>query len=173
MIEEVFGLTETGELINNETGRVYCVKGISALDLQDELNKLIKENKELKEERKGFEGCSHNWGILYDEAKNVIKELDEENNELKQRIQRLEAYKESSAKFTKEVEDFFKRHEIDTVNFHILDTVFEMYEFYYDKCNELEKQNKELKQKTESFKMEIAELRESEKDNYNITDGLW
>ena len=49
MSEKIFGLTETGELINNETGRVYCVKGISALDLQDILNRLIKENKELKE----------------------------------------------------------------------------------------------------------------------------
>ena len=48
MSEKIFGLTETGELINNETGRVYCVKGISALDLQDILNRLIKENKELK-----------------------------------------------------------------------------------------------------------------------------
>ena len=50
MSEKIFGLTETGELINNETGRVYCVKGISALDLQDILNRLIKENKELKKE---------------------------------------------------------------------------------------------------------------------------
>lgn len=39
--------------------------------------------------------------------------------------------------------------------------------------NELNDENKKLKQKIESLKMEIAELRESEKDNYNITDGLW
>lgn len=49
MTEEIYGLTDMGELINNETGRVYCVKGICALALQDELNTLIKENKELKE----------------------------------------------------------------------------------------------------------------------------
>ena len=42
-----------------------------------------------------------------------------------------------------------------------------------DILNELHEENKELKQKIESLKMEIAELRESEKDNYNITDGLW
>ena len=36
-----------------------------------------------------------------------------------------------------------------------------------------EKENKELKKEIESLKMEIAELRESERDNYNITDGLW
>lgn len=38
--------------------------------------------------------------------------------------------------------------------------------------NQFSDENKELKQKIESLKMEIAELRESEKDNYNITDGL-
>ena len=37
---------------------------------------------------------------------------------------------------------------------------------------QIEKNNK-LKQKIEALKMEIAELRESEKDNYNISDGLW
>ena len=42
-----------------------------------------------------------------------------------------------------------------------------------NKLNELNDENKKLKQKIESLKMEIAELRESEKDNYNITDGLW
>lgn len=41
------------------------------------------------------------------------------------------------------------------------------------KLKEVVEENKELKQKIESLKMEIAELRESEKDNYNITDGLW
>ena len=33
--------------------------------------------------------------------------------------------------------------------------------------------NNELKQKIEALKMEMAELRESEKDNYNISDRLW
>ncbi|MBO5180141.1 MAG: hypothetical protein J6B87_07355 [Clostridia bacterium] len=37
----------------------------------------------------------------------------------------------------------------------------------------LQKESKELKQEIETLKIEIAELRESEKDNYNITDGLW
>lgn len=36
-----------------------------------------------------------------------------------------------------------------------------------------EKENKELKKEIEALKMEIAELKESEKDNYNIADGLW
>ena len=37
----------------------------------------------------------------------------------------------------------------------------------------LKTENKELKKEIELLKIEIAELRESEKDNYNITDGLW
>lgn len=42
-----------------------------------------------------------------------------------------------------------------------------------NKLNELHEENKEFKQKIEALKMEIVELRESKKDNYNITDGLW
>ena len=44
---------------------------------------------------------------------------------------------------------------------------------YKKEIKKLKGENKELKQKIEALKMEIAELRESEKDNYNITDGLW
>ena len=49
----------------------------------DVMNELNDENNELKEERKGFESCSHNWEILYDEAKNKVEELSKENKELK------------------------------------------------------------------------------------------
>lgn len=48
--------------------------------------KLKKEINELKEERKGFESCSHNWGLLYDEAKNKVEELSKENQELKKQL---------------------------------------------------------------------------------------
>lgn len=43
----------------------------------------------------------------------------------------------------------------------------------YDWNKKVEGENEELKQEIESLKMEIAELKESERDNYNITDGLW
>lgn len=39
--------------------------------------------------------------------------------------------------------------------------------------DELKEENKELKQRIEVLEIEIAELRESENDNYNISDGLW
>ena len=84
-----------------------------------------------------------------------LKRLVEENKELKQRIERLENYKEASIKFTKEVEDFFERHEIDVVNFNILDAVFEGFEFYSDQYIELKKQNKELKEKIQLLQGEL------------------
>lgn len=52
----------------------------------NQLNELAEENNQLKQEIKGFEGCSHNWGLLYDEAKNKVEELSKENQELKQLI---------------------------------------------------------------------------------------
>lgn len=47
------------------------------------LNELADENKKLKQEIKGFEGCSHNFGLLYDEVKNKVEELSKANKELK------------------------------------------------------------------------------------------
>lgn len=92
-----------------------------------------------------------------------FNELSDENKELKQRIERLEDYKEASIKFTKEVEDFFERHEIDAVNFNIIDTVFEGFEFYSDQYNELKKQNKELQKENEQLKEKIARQKFSKK----------
>lgn len=68
-------------------------------DFEDDFIRLAEENKELKQEIKGFEGCSHNWGILYDEAKNKVEELSKENQELKYHLNRTE-------KELKEYKDF-------------------------------------------------------------------
>ena len=46
----------------------------------DELVELLNE---FQKEIKGFESCSHNWGILYNEAINKVEELSKENKELK------------------------------------------------------------------------------------------
>jgi len=62
---------------------------IQAEEICNKLNELAEENKKLKEEIKGFEGCSHNWGLLYDEAKNKVEELSKENKELKAFIKLL------------------------------------------------------------------------------------
>lgn len=64
-------------------------KIMNSIQVCDKLNELAEENTRLKEERKGFEGCSHNWGILYDEAKNKVEELSKENRELKKELLEL------------------------------------------------------------------------------------
>lgn len=43
-------------------------------------HKSLKENEQLK---KDFNSCSHNWGLMYDEAKDKIEELSNENEQLK------------------------------------------------------------------------------------------
>lgn len=50
------------------------------------LNKLHEENIRLKRD---FDSCSHNWALMYDEAKEKVEELSKENNELKAEIEKL------------------------------------------------------------------------------------
>ena len=45
------------------------------------LNDLHEENIKMK---KDFNSCSHNWALMYDEAKDKVEELSEENEQLKQ-----------------------------------------------------------------------------------------
>ena len=86
LTEKRFGLTETGELINNETGRVYCVKGISALDLQDILNRLIKENKELQVQCNLLREQANEFHRGARENANRAGQLEKENKELKKEL---------------------------------------------------------------------------------------
>ena len=58
-------------------------------------------------------------------------------NELQEENQRLRNFKEKSDKFTEEVENFFKKHNIDTVNFDLMEEEFELYR----------KENKELQER--------------------------
>lgn len=51
------------------------------------LNELNDEKIQMEKE---FNGELHNWGILYDEAKNKVDELSTENNELKEKIAALQ-----------------------------------------------------------------------------------
>jgi len=82
----------------------------------------------------------------YGEVVKLMNELAEENNEFKIHEKfKNKAYSDLLNKFTQLKKKYQKS----------------------------KKEKKELKQEIEALKMEIAELRESEKDNYNITDGLW
>lgn len=121
------------EIQNRITAETFC----------EELNILAEENEQLKRQVGNLE---HTRDFCADVCADCER-LEQENKEFKQRIKRFENYKKASDKFTKEVEDFFKRHEIDTVNFDLIDGVFDGFEFYSDKYNELKKENKELKKR--------------------------
>ena len=53
----------------------------------DLLNKLHEENIRLKRD---FNSCSHNWALMYDEAKEKVEALTKENSELEQENEKLE-----------------------------------------------------------------------------------
>ena len=54
-----------------------------------QINKLADENEQLK---KDFHSVSHNWALMYDEAKNKVEELSKENEQLKSENQELKKY---------------------------------------------------------------------------------
>ena len=55
--------------------------------LVDWLNELYEENTQLK---RNFDSCSHNWALMYDEAKEKVEALTKENWELEQENEKLE-----------------------------------------------------------------------------------
>lgn len=66
----------------------YCIitdKDDTAYSV-DELIELLNE---FQKEIKGFESCSYNCGILYNEARNKVEELSKENKKLKQENEQL------------------------------------------------------------------------------------
>lgn len=93
----------------------------------------------------------------YSQTKDNVKFIVELLNELHEEKEILEVQIKSA---TNEIDKLMS--EINTLT----DTC-------HDCCKEIREENKELKQTIESLKMEIAELRESENDNYKVTDGLW
>ena len=74
-----------GNLFDNKMNTFYHIEDSdeNIEILCDRLNRLVEENEQLKEKIKGFESCSHNWSILYDEAKNKVEVLSKENKILK------------------------------------------------------------------------------------------
>ena len=63
---------------------------------KNELDAFVEEYNHLKEEKeqqqKSFDGLAHNWKIMYDEAKEVISNLEKENEQLRKEL--FEAEKE-------------------------------------------------------------------------------
>ena len=79
------------------------------------LNELHEENIRLKRD---FDSCSHNWALMYDEAKEKVEELSKENKQLKNKLQ---TYKTTNSLLKATMD----RHR--TENQQIRDTINEMY----------------------------------------------
>ena len=130
-------------------------------DTFEVLNELHDENKELKEERKGFESCSHNWGILYDEAKNKVEELSKENKELKEEIEKI-AYanddllkeKREWKKLSDEYAKIYDENKKLKQQYSVLEITLMNNQLAY---NDLEKENKQLKQQFNYIQNSIIE----------------
>ena len=97
---------------------------------------------------------------VYIQAVTICNKL----NELAEENQRLRNFKEKSDKFTEEVENFFKKHNIDTVNFDLMEEEFELYR----------KENKELQERNNRQCKQLGDLYRliEEKDWRALTDIL-
>ena len=89
MTEKRFTLEEFGlNFIVNDNGR-----NLTAKQTVDRLNELNDENEQLK---KDLNSLSHNWALMYEEAKNKVEELSKENKKLKSINNQLEDRLEES-----------------------------------------------------------------------------
>lgn len=80
---------------------------------------------------------------------NEMNTLYEENEQLKQSLK-------ISKDFIKEVEDFFKKHDIDTVNWNVLDEELDNNDFYYEEYKKMKKENEQLKSEINMLKTTIG-----------------
>ena len=80
----------TERFICDDAGSLIDLENMKYYDIVEEvcpvLNALHEENIQLKKE---FGSCSHNWSIMYDEAKNKVEELHKENTILKREYNTL------------------------------------------------------------------------------------
>jgi len=72
-------------------------------------------------------------------------------NELYEENQLLRNFKEKSDKFTEEVENFFEKHDIDTVNFDLIDEEFELYQKENEQLKE--RNNRQCKQLDDLYRL--------------------
>lgn len=84
------------------------------------------------------------------EIMNSIRVCDK-LNELYEENQLLRNFKEKSDKFTEEVENFFEKHDIDTVNFDLIDEEFELYQKENEQLKE--RNNRQCKQLDDLYRL--------------------
>lgn len=80
-------LLETLAITDGDECKYYQNCNDDFMSLCKELNTLYDENIRLK---KDFDSCSHNWALLYDEAKEKVEALTKENWELERENEKLE-----------------------------------------------------------------------------------
>ena len=68
------------KIVDFENDKEYPLETIGDFrKIEDLLNSQHDENQRLKKE---FDSFSHNWALMYDEAKNKVEELSKENKKL-------------------------------------------------------------------------------------------
>ena len=96
MTEKRFTLDDENDdiIFDNNTITDSGIKEIYWLIDCDQRQKLVDLLNALHEEKeqqqKSFDGLAHNWKIMYDEAKQVISDLEKENEKLKKQLRELE-----------------------------------------------------------------------------------
>lgn len=89
---KIYNLSCNGE-IPSLIAKFVETDGDLAMDLFERLESNYKEIEQLK---KDLDSISHNWALMYDEAKNKVEELSKENQKLKSINNQLEDRLEES-----------------------------------------------------------------------------
>lgn len=87
----------------------------------------------------------------------LLVEYFEDCDALIKENEALKQYVQSSKEFTKEVEDFFQKCGIDTVNFRVLEELIDTDNFIYDEYLKLKEENEQLKKQLDYIQNSINE----------------
>ena len=94
MTEKQFTDIEVGA----DTGRVRLYNGINFMEYSSsELLDLLNEQHEtITRLKKDIDSFSHNWALMYNEAKNKVEELSKENKQLKHELKLLAEFNQKA-----------------------------------------------------------------------------
>ncbi|WP_405285940.1 hypothetical protein [Methanobrevibacter sp.] len=66
------------------------------LTIEELIELLNEQNETITRLKKDFDSCSHNWALMYDEAKNKVEELSKENKQLKHELKLLAEFNQKA-----------------------------------------------------------------------------